>query len=67
MAEADTGPPRKKVKKFQDDWLKEYSWLEFKDGKMCCTLCKKNKKKITHSPKVVLALNIQAWLGIAGV
>ena len=49
MAEADTGPPRKKVKKFQDDWLREYTWLEYEDGKMYCTICKKNKKTNTFT------------------
>jgi hypothetical protein len=34
-------PPKKtkRPKNFQDNWLKEYNWLEFRDTKMYCSMC----------------------------
>ena len=29
----------KRPKNFQNNWLKEYNWLEFQDTKMYCSTC----------------------------
>ncbi|XP_078614277.1 uncharacterized protein C17orf113-like [Branchiostoma floridae x Branchiostoma japonicum] len=42
---ADPPPPQnKKKRKFLSSWLAKYEWLEYRDGKMYCSLCIKHKK-----------------------
>lgn len=34
-------PKPAKRRKFNPNWIKEYGWMEYEDGKMYCSVCRK--------------------------